>query len=144
ETDEKAMEQGRELMWYLGRKRHAALTNPPGVNSVRTNMMMMGGIDKPRGDTFESLIAKGIIICGSPTTVAKQAKEWHRRGVGHLLMMNQAGAMSPEVTRRSMELFAKEVYPELRELDSHSSVAAAGPAREPAAVVEQRVMSAEG
>jgi hypothetical protein len=107
-------------------------------------MMMMAGIDKPRGDTFESLMSKGIILCGSPTTVARQAKEWHKRGVGHLLMMNQAGAMSPEVTRRSMELFAKEVYPELRELDSHSRVAADGDAREPAAAVQQRVMNAEG
>jgi len=145
ETDELALEQGRELMWYLGRRRHAALTNPPGFNSVRTNMMMMSGIDKPRGDTFESLMAKGIILCGSPTTVAKQAKEWHNRGVGHLLMMNQAGAMSPEVTRRSMELFAKEVYPELRELDSHSRLGAGSTsAREPAAAVQQRVGNAEG
>src|SRR5687768_15963389 len=90
ETHEQELEHGRELMWYLGRKRHAALTNPPGFKSVRTNIMMMKGIDKPRDDSFESLMAKGIILCGSPTTVARQAKEWHQRGVGHLLMMNQA------------------------------------------------------
>src|SRR5581483_9549411 len=144
ETDEKAMEQGRELMWYLGRKRHAALTNPPGFNSVRTNMMMLSGIDKPRSDTFESLMAKGIVICGSPTTVAKQVKEWHRRGVGHLLMMNQAGALGPELTRRSMELFAREVYPELRELDPQMVAEPSPAAREPATVVQRRVMEAEG
>jgi alkanesulfonate monooxygenase SsuD/methylene tetrahydromethanopterin reductase-like flavin-dependent oxidoreductase (luciferase family) len=73
-------------------------------------------MDKPRGDTFESLMEKGIVIAGSPTTVAKRIKEWHRRGVGHFLMMNQAGSLSAELTRRSMELFAREVYPELKEL----------------------------
>jgi len=31
-------------------------------------------------------------------------------------MMNQAGFMTAEETRRSMELFAKEVYPAIRHL----------------------------
>jgi hypothetical protein len=39
-----------------------------------------------------------------------------RCGIGHLLMMNQAGLMTPEKVRRSMELFAREVYPAIREL----------------------------
>ena len=37
-------------------------------------------------------------------------------GIGHLLMMNQAGFMSAERTRRSLELFAREVYPAVRGL----------------------------
>ena len=45
----------------------------------------------------------------------EKVKYLHDRcGVGHLLMMNQAGFMTHEETRRSMELFATEVYPELR------------------------------
>jgi len=116
ETDEQAMDEGRELMWYLNRRRHPALANPPGFSSVHANMMMMAGIDKPRGDTFESLCEKGIIIAGSPKTVAARIKEWHNRGVGHMLMMNQSGGMSAEQTRRSMKLFAEEVYPELKDL----------------------------
>jgi hypothetical protein len=39
-----------------------------------------------------------------------------RCGIGHLLMMNQAGFMTTEKVRRSMELFAQEVYPAVREL----------------------------
>ena len=31
-------------------------------------------------------------------------------------MMNQAGTLSPELTRKSMKLFADEVYPQLKEL----------------------------
>jgi alkanesulfonate monooxygenase SsuD/methylene tetrahydromethanopterin reductase-like flavin-dependent oxidoreductase (luciferase family) len=145
DTDEKALDEGKELMWYLGRRRHPALTNPPGFNSVRTNMMIMKGVDKPRGDTFDSLRSKGIVIAGSPTTVLEQCKEWHRRGVGHLLMMNQAGALDTEKTRRSMKLFADEVYPELKALDPHMvDGAAPGMPAEPEPAVAERVMRAEG
>jgi alkanesulfonate monooxygenase SsuD/methylene tetrahydromethanopterin reductase-like flavin-dependent oxidoreductase (luciferase family) len=144
DTDEKALDEGKELMWYLGRRRHAALTNPPGFNSVRTNMMMMAGIDKPRGDTFDSLRAKGIVIAGSPKTVLEQCKEWNRRGVGHLLMMNQAGSLDTEKTRRSMKLFAEEVYPELMALDPHMAASQSATTAEPAPAVQERVMRAEG
>jgi alkanesulfonate monooxygenase SsuD/methylene tetrahydromethanopterin reductase-like flavin-dependent oxidoreductase (luciferase family) len=116
ETDEQALDEGRELMWYLSRRRHPALSNPPGFTSVHTNMLIMSGVDKPRGDTFDSLREKGVVIAGSPKTVVEQVKKWHDRGVGHLLMMNQAGSLSPELTRKSMKLFAEEVYPELNEL----------------------------
>ncbi len=39
-----------------------------------------------------------------------------RCGIGHLLMMNQAGFMSGEDVRKSLRLFAREVYPAIREL----------------------------
>jgi alkanesulfonate monooxygenase SsuD/methylene tetrahydromethanopterin reductase-like flavin-dependent oxidoreductase (luciferase family) len=117
DTDERALDEGKELMWYTSRKRHPALTNPPGFNSVRTNLMILSGQDKPRSDTFDSLRSKGIVIAGSPKTVLEQCKEWHKRGIGHLLMMNQAGVLDTEKTRRSMKLFADEVYPELKALD---------------------------
>jgi hypothetical protein len=71
--------------------------------------------------------------------------EWHKRGCGHLLMMNQAGMLSPELTRTSMKLFAEEVYPALKELDSHLMPGAEEPyGREPAAAIQRRVMHAEG
>ena len=145
ETDEQAWDEGRELLWYVQRRRHAALTNPPGFNSVRTNLMMLAGASKPYGDSFESLMAKGIVIAGSPDTVRRQCMEWHKRGCGHLLMMNQAGSLSPELTRKSMKLFAEEVYPALKELDPHLKPGGEEPyGREPAAAIQRRVMSAEG
>jgi alkanesulfonate monooxygenase SsuD/methylene tetrahydromethanopterin reductase-like flavin-dependent oxidoreductase (luciferase family) len=116
ETDEEAWDEGRAIQWYLQRVRHPGFTNPPGFNSVRTQMMIMSGIDKPRGDSFESLREKGIILAGSPKTVVKQIKEWHNRGVGHLLLMNQSGPMDAAITRKSMKLFAEEVYPEIKDL----------------------------
>ena len=144
ETDEQALDEGKELMWYTGRRRHPGFSNPPGFNSVRTNMMILSGIDKPRGDTFDSLRSKGIVIAGSPTTVVKQIKEWHNRGIGHLLMMNHAGSLSTELTRRSMKLFAEEVYPEIREWRASEGLDGPATPAEPEPAVKERVMRAEG
>ena len=145
ETDEQAWEQGKELMWYVGRRRHPALNNPPGFNSVATNMMVLAGVTKPYGDDFESLMSKGIVIAGNPDTVRNQMMEWHKRGVGHMLMMAQAGKMPQNQTQRSLELFAKEVYPALKELgaDPNDPPRFTG-ATEPAPLVQSRVMGAEG
>ena len=64
---------------------------------------------------YEDLIDQGVIIAGTPKKVIEKVRYLHDRcGVGHLLMMNQAGFMTHEETKRSMELFATEVYPELR------------------------------
>jgi alkanesulfonate monooxygenase SsuD/methylene tetrahydromethanopterin reductase-like flavin-dependent oxidoreductase (luciferase family) len=143
DTDERALEEGKELMWYTSRRRHPGFSNPPGFNSVRTNMMILQGVDKPRGDTFDSLRSKGIVIAGSPKTVVQQIKEWHKRGIGHLLMMNHAGTLSTELTRLSMKLFADEVYPEIRELRD-ADLDGTGRSAEPAPAVQERVMRAEG
>jgi len=144
DTDEQALDEGKELMWYTSRRRHPGFSNPPGFNSVRTNMMILQGIDKPRGDTFDSLRSKRIVIAGSPTTVVKQIKEWHNRGIGHLLMMNHAGSLSTELTRRSMKLFAEEVYPEIRDWLGGLETDGATPGTEPEPAVKERVMRAEG
>jgi len=40
-------------------------------------------------------------------------------GFGQLLMMGQAGFLSYDETVRSMSLFAKEVYPRLKELTAN-------------------------
>ena len=83
-------------------------------------------------------------IAGSPTTVVKQIEEWHNRGIGHLLMMNHAGSLSTELTRRSMKLFAEEVYPEIRELRGSPDSDGVADPPEPQPAVQERVMRAEG
>ena len=63
-----------------------------------------------------------MIICGTPDVVRKKIKYlYDRTGLGHLLMMNQAGFLDTNETRRSMELFAKEVYPEVRQLGAEAA-----------------------
>ncbi len=56
-------------------------------------------------------------MTGTPEQMIEKITYLHERcDTGHLLMMNQAGFMSAERTRHSLELFAKEVYPAIRGL----------------------------
>ncbi|MBI3075891.1 MAG: LLM class flavin-dependent oxidoreductase [Deltaproteobacteria bacterium] len=116
ETDERAQEEGRKLLWYLHRRRPAGFFSPPGYVPPRVlARAYLRGTGHTR--SWEQLEADGVVICGSPRTVLKKVVSMYERvGVGHFLMMNQAGFMTAQETRRSMELFAREVYPEIRHL----------------------------
>ena len=61
---------------------------------------------------------QGIMIYGTPDSVAKQIRRLYdlAGGFDHLLMMQQAGSLDHASTVKSMTLFAKEVYPQIREL----------------------------
>jgi alkanesulfonate monooxygenase SsuD/methylene tetrahydromethanopterin reductase-like flavin-dependent oxidoreductase (luciferase family) len=123
ETDEEAQREGQGLMWYLDRYRHPQFNNPPGYHPYQNvARAMLGGAQKPRGDTFESLQEKGIVLVGSPDTMIKKIRYLHERcGIGHLLMMTHAGTMASRTVRRSLERFAREVYPAIRELGAPRS-----------------------
>jgi alkanesulfonate monooxygenase SsuD/methylene tetrahydromethanopterin reductase-like flavin-dependent oxidoreductase (luciferase family) len=118
ETDAEAERDGRGLLWYLNRVRHPYFNMPPGyVPAPTLAKAMLGGGGKPYNDSFEMLQEKGIVIAGSPDTMIKKIKYLHERcGIGHLLMMNQAGFMPADKVRKSMKLFAEEVYPAIKEL----------------------------
>lgn len=118
ETDQRAQEEGRALMWYLEAVRHPAFWNPPGYNlpDAAACMYMKRSSQRDYG-TWEDLNKNGIAIWGNPDTVIKKIKYLHDRcQVGHLMMMMQAGFMPTEHTRKSLKLFAEEVYPAIREL----------------------------
>ncbi len=59
-----------------------------------------------------------MLIYGTPDDVAKQIKRLYDLvgGFDHLLMMQQAGHLDHERTNRSITLFAKEVYPQVKDL----------------------------
>ena len=105
-------------MWYLESVRHPAFWNPPGYNlpDAAARMYMNRSSQRDYG-TWEDLNNNGIAIWGNPDTVIKKIKYLHDRcQVGHLMMMMQAGFMPTEHTRKSLKLFAEEVYPAIREL----------------------------
>jgi alkanesulfonate monooxygenase SsuD/methylene tetrahydromethanopterin reductase-like flavin-dependent oxidoreductase (luciferase family) len=78
---------------------------------------MLGTAGIAYRDSWESLQDKGIIMVGSPDTMIKKITLlYERTGIGHLMMMNQAGPMGGAKVRRSLELFAREVYPAIRHL----------------------------
>jgi alkanesulfonate monooxygenase SsuD/methylene tetrahydromethanopterin reductase-like flavin-dependent oxidoreductase (luciferase family) len=118
ETDEEAEEVGKGLLWYLYRVRHPQFNLPPGyVPAGALAKAMLQGGGKAYNDSWDMLKEKGIVIAGNPDTMIKKIRYLHERcGIGHLLMMNQAGFMPADKTRKSMKLFAEEVYPAIKEL----------------------------
>ncbi len=128
ETDAQAQAEGEQLLWYLRRVRHPQFNAPPGYVAPRVHAQtVIGGARKGYGDSYEALQEKGIVMVGSPDTMIKRIRTLYERcGIGHLLMMNQAGFMPQHQVRRSLELFAREVYPAVRHLGER-------PARQPEA-----------
>ena len=64
----------------------------------------------------QELIDTGILFCGTPDQVYDQIVEFteYCGGMGNLLMMGHAGAMSHEDTVDNLTLFSKEVLPRLK------------------------------
>jgi alkanesulfonate monooxygenase SsuD/methylene tetrahydromethanopterin reductase-like flavin-dependent oxidoreductase (luciferase family) len=134
ETDEQAQAEGEQLLWYLRRIRHPQFNAPPGYVSPRVHARaILGAAGKGYADSYETLQEKGIVMVGSPETMIRRIRTLYERcGIGHLLMMNHAGAMPEHQVRNSLELFAHEVYPAIRDLG-----AATEPTREPVETVSR-------
>jgi alkanesulfonate monooxygenase SsuD/methylene tetrahydromethanopterin reductase-like flavin-dependent oxidoreductase (luciferase family) len=118
ETDEQARQEGEQLLWYLRQTRHPGFWAPPGYASASTMARMLQGRGGHPHGTWDDLVQQGVVIGGSPESVIKQIRHLYETvgGVGHLLMMNQAGFMSTDLVRKSLRLFAQEVLPAVREL----------------------------
>ncbi|HTS92745.1 MAG TPA: LLM class flavin-dependent oxidoreductase [Stellaceae bacterium] len=90
---------------------------PPGYLS----MASMKGIARAKGaitggaQTIDDWIEKGMFICGSPDTVRQTLAERQKQiGFGQLLALLQFGTLPHDLTKGSMERFAREVMPRLR------------------------------
>ncbi len=74
-------------------------------------------IGHPRGDNvaYERLLEDGFCIIGDPDTVTQKVKEQQEAlGAGILVTYLPFGSMEPQEAIKSIELFAKEVMPNLR------------------------------
>jgi alkanesulfonate monooxygenase SsuD/methylene tetrahydromethanopterin reductase-like flavin-dependent oxidoreductase (luciferase family) len=115
ETDEKANEEGRELLWYLRGKVAPYFTNVPGFSPVSKATVGTKGAIKAA--EWEDLLHHGVVIAGGPDTVRRKVRYLYERcGIANLMMMNQAGFLSHDRVMKSLRLFAQEVMPELAEL----------------------------
>jgi alkanesulfonate monooxygenase SsuD/methylene tetrahydromethanopterin reductase-like flavin-dependent oxidoreductase (luciferase family) len=90
---------------------------PPGYLSLKSMM----GVMKAKSSigtkqTIDSVIEKGMFICGSPETVRSRLEQYQNEiGFGHLLTLLQFGTLPAELTRKNMEIYANEVMPYLRD-----------------------------
>jgi alkanesulfonate monooxygenase SsuD/methylene tetrahydromethanopterin reductase-like flavin-dependent oxidoreductase (luciferase family) len=118
---------------------HVPFRNPPGFFSVEDNARLMRGQTPPRSYTkdgrvidmrtasVQELIDAGILFCGTPDEVYAQIVEFceYCGGMGNLLMMGHAGAMTHAETVDNLTLFAKEVMPRLKQYKQPVAPAAA-------------------
>jgi alkanesulfonate monooxygenase SsuD/methylene tetrahydromethanopterin reductase-like flavin-dependent oxidoreductase (luciferase family) len=79
-----------------------------------------GASKRPTDLSVPALIAQGQMFAGNPDTVVKQIKEFRRRvgGVGRIIMMTRQGLMTHEEAMKSFTLTAREVLPQLQDLES--------------------------
>ena len=121
DTDERARaEAGRavETLFNDFLRQTFEMLMPPGYTSIGS---MKSFINSRRGlgggrMTAEGLIESGTALIGSPKTVLSNIERMRERtGFGILVALLQFGIMSDELTRRNMDLFAREVMPHLRD-----------------------------
>lgn len=122
-SENEAVAGAEELAWYLRTKAEPQLKNPPGYVGLDLNVRALRGAFESRSSAVRAqgldyLREAGIVICGTPDSVARQIKKLYEQlgGFDHLLMMQQAGFLSHKKTVKSMTLFAQEVYPQIRDL----------------------------
>ena len=71
--------------------------------------------------TAAELIENGMFICGSPETVRRKFTEAHRlSGFQNYMAMAQFGTLPADLTKKNLELLAREVLPHLRTLDDRN------------------------
>jgi alkanesulfonate monooxygenase SsuD/methylene tetrahydromethanopterin reductase-like flavin-dependent oxidoreductase (luciferase family) len=93
---------------------------PPGYTSRESLKNVMKAKAAMFADiTLEKSVELGLIVCGSPATVRKALEAyWKDMRFGNLLVLCQFGTLSADLTRRNMELFAREVLPAVKQLTS--------------------------
>ena len=91
---------------------------PPGYLSLAS----MAAIVKAKGtitggqQTIDEVMGKGMFICGSADTVRRLLADYQKQiGFGHLLPMLHFGTLPHELTKKNLEIFARQVIPALRD-----------------------------
>ena len=89
---------------------------PPGYLSLQS----LAGVMKAKSDiggkqSIDDVIEKGMFLCGSAATLREKIEKYQKEiGFGYLLPMMQFATLPHELTKKSTEIFAKEVIPHFR------------------------------
>jgi alkanesulfonate monooxygenase SsuD/methylene tetrahydromethanopterin reductase-like flavin-dependent oxidoreductase (luciferase family) len=132
DTDAHAVEEYEPHFWYYARnllRNRETFNAPPGHSSIRS---VMGLLERRRGarpgsySTWEEIERAGYVVVGSPATVRDRLREIATAtGLGTLVPNFSVGNAPHHLTRKSMELFAREVMPALRPLNVDKPAVAA-------------------
>lgn len=117
-TDAQAWAEYEPHLFYFARQLLKGLVVlPPGYTSVRSIAGIHTALSKflSTVETRRQVEEGAYAIVGSPATVRDKLLEYGQRlGVGNLLGLFQLGTLPADLTRRNMELFAREVMPALQ------------------------------
>jgi alkanesulfonate monooxygenase SsuD/methylene tetrahydromethanopterin reductase-like flavin-dependent oxidoreductase (luciferase family) len=126
DNETEAEKGAEELAWYLKAKTEPQHRNPPGYVPIEFNVEAMRGqkdarasrTDGMRQMTLADQRDQGVVMYGTPDSIVAQIKRQYERvgGFDHLLMMMQAGFLDHKRTVKNIQMFAREVYPRIKDL----------------------------
>ena len=117
ETDAQARREYEEHLWYFAKRLLPGITiQPPGYTSARSlaNILKGAGSFMLNVTDWDEIVDGRYAIVGSPATVTEQLVDsLSALGTGNLLGLFQLGSLPGDLTRKNLELFAREVKPAL-------------------------------
>ena len=121
DSDEKAKSEARvhfETFRNVFVRMPLEMLLPPGYTSRESLKNVMKAKAQMFGDvTLEQALELGLFVCGNPKTVLDSFKNhWNEMRFGNLLVLCQFATLPADLTRKNMELFAREVMPSLKAL----------------------------
>ena len=121
ETDEQAWKEYEKHLFYFAKQLLKGLVVlPPGYTSVRSIAGIHTALSKflSTVETRKQVEDGCYAIVGSPETVKQKLLENGKKlGVGNLLGLFQLGTLPADLTRKNMQLFAREVMPALQAVE---------------------------
>ncbi|HEY8267192.1 MAG TPA: LLM class flavin-dependent oxidoreductase [Xanthobacteraceae bacterium] len=124
ETDEIARREAKpHVEFFLNKllRMPPEMLLPPGYVSLQSLKGILGAKRGLSGakHTIDSLIEQGMFLCGSAATLREQIERYQKEiGFGYLLPQVHFGTLPHELTKKSIEIFAKEVIPNFRRHDA--------------------------
>ncbi len=107
---------------------------PPGYTSLESMKKIQAAKKTITGGprTMEQMIEQGTFICGSVQTVIDQLADYQKKGGFNIVMAGlHYGTLPAELTRKNMEIFARQVMPALANATPpHIAASAAAQARD--------------
>jgi alkanesulfonate monooxygenase SsuD/methylene tetrahydromethanopterin reductase-like flavin-dependent oxidoreductase (luciferase family) len=123
ETNERAIEEARNAVYYFFRTLTRPVNNPapvPGLTSDRSYQHRRHAEhDFPGPHTpFDTMRENGFIVCGDPDYVTRWLeKDMQLAGYGHFMGMFHVGDLAHELVMKSKRLFAEHVMPALQHMN---------------------------
>jgi len=118
ESDEQAWKEYEKHLFYFAKQLLKGLVVlPPGYTSVRSIAGIHTALSKflSTVETRKQIEDGAYAIVGSAATVRDKLLEYGKKlGVGNLLGLFQLGTLPADLTKKNMQLFAKEVMPALQ------------------------------